>query len=143
MLASNPIINILQMVEILRNRSAPFIARLDSSVLTARQITKLHQRRMDFEVIRRRIEQSGEPGAQSLESRAYPRRQRKIVTEFPSPGSPQRKERLVSFQLRHQRDAPFRNFTKELYQFLTYMVYGPAGTQKIVSLDATNGMRVS
>jgi hypothetical protein len=119
------------------------LARAYTKVTT--KIAAIHQRRTDVAVIRCRIERSG-----FLEEgfiKGHPKNVKKdpARTDFPALGSPERKIHILKFQITHRNEPSFRNFSKDLYQFLTYLVLGPEAcgdSSSIRSLD-DNGMASS
>jgi hypothetical protein len=98
-------------------------------MLRSFQIANIHRVRADLAVIRRRIEyhrdQEIQSDANSSAVSEFPQHSWQAVNIFPVLGSPERRSHISTFQLQKGRSNPaFRNFTRELYQFLTYQIYG-------------------
>jgi hypothetical protein len=108
----------------------------------AAKIAKIHQRRTDIAIIRRRIERSGFLEERSVQAPTKNVGKSTTSIEYPALGSPERKIHILKFQITHRSEPAFRNFSKDLYQFLTYLVHGPEAHGDLNSVRALddNGM---
>jgi hypothetical protein len=88
-------------------------------------LAKIYHYRAELAVIRRRIDNSKDLDMdidESDDDRTLTRQKRAL--QFPALSSPQRRIHITTYQLKNRSHPAYRNFTQELYQFLSYQVYG-------------------